>query len=122
MKTTYNKILLQEARKYGTVEEFLTAKVSIELQELFGELYGHLSLTEAKKVAIDLYKIANSKNVKKEYYIKYNVGKVKYCLHYHTGLKVHNDGSKFWDIETFSSKKKLNQSIKELKLQGYKEI
>jgi hypothetical protein len=76
------------------------------------------------KYEIDLTKgtKTNSKNVKKEYYIKYNVGKVKYCLHYYNGLKVHNDGSKFWDIETFSSKKKLNQSIKELKLQGYKEI
>ena len=60
MNKKYNAKLLQEARKYDTLEKFLTAQVSIELQELFGELYGHLSLTEAKETAKELYIYANN--------------------------------------------------------------
>lgn len=50
-----------------------------------------------------------------------NVGKVKYVINYHDGVKTHRDGSEFFDISTFSNIKKRNEFIKELKGLGYKE-
>lgn len=58
----------------------------------------------------------------KTYYVMYNVGKAKYLLNYHDGVKTHKDGSKFNDIEIFSNKKKLEKKIKELKGEGYEKI
>lgn len=48
------------------------------------------------------------------YYVMQNVGSVKYLLNYHDGVKTHDDGSKFYDIECFKNKKKLNARINEL--------
>ena len=42
----------------------------------------------------------------------YNVGEVKYLLNYYTGKK-YKDGSKFFDIVIFKSKKKMNEFIDE---------
>jgi len=57
----------------------------------------------------------------KTYNIMYNVGKVKYLVNYHDGVKTHNDGSPFDDIKIFKNKVKMNNFIKELVKQGYKE-
>lgn len=55
------------------------------------------------------------------YNVMYNVGKCKYIVNYHDGLKKHNDGSKFYDIAIFKNKKDLNNFIKELTKNGYEE-
>lgn len=49
-----------------------------------------------------------------EYNIQYNVGRAKYVVNYHDGVKKHKDGSKFFEIAIFKSKIKLNQFIKSL--------
>lgn len=50
-----------------------------------------------------------------------NIGKAKYVVNHHDGIKTHNDGTPFFDINTFSNKKKLNTFIKGLKEEGYVE-
>lgn len=62
MTTEYHPTLIKEAQKYATVDDFLTAQVSQEVQDLFYQLFSNLSLTEAKAKAIELYKKANSNN------------------------------------------------------------
>ena len=57
----------------------------------------------------------------KDYYVQMNVGKAKYVLNFHDGVKTHEDGSKFYDVEIFSNKIKLNEFIKDLTEKGYKE-
>jgi hypothetical protein len=49
-----------------------------------------------------------------------NVGKSKYVVNFHDGVKKHKDGSPFKDIEIFSNKKKYDQFIKKLESEGYK--
>jgi len=49
-----------------------------------------------------------------KYYEQYNVGKAKYVVSYSNGTKKHNDGSEFWDIAIFKSKKAKNEFIKNL--------
>lgn len=51
-----------------------------------------------------------------------NVGKSKYVVNYHDGVKQHKDGSEFFDIAIFNSKRKLDIFTEELKMQGYKHI
>lgn len=57
----------------------------------------------------------------KEYYLMYNVGRVKYLVNFHNGVKTHNDGSRFFDIACFKNKKKLNSFVNDLLKDGYTE-
>jgi len=59
------------------------------------------------------------KDTTKFYSIRYNVGKVKYLISYHDGIKTHKDGSPFSDIATFSNKKLLDAYEKDLLKNGY---
>lgn len=57
----------------------------------------------------------------KKFYIKYNVGKAKYVVNFHDGVKKHKDGSDFYDINIYKSKKELNKFITQLLSDGYLE-
>lgn len=57
----------------------------------------------------------------KKFHLMYNVGKAKYVVNYHDGIKKHKDNSQFYDIRIFKNKKNFNSFIKELKLEDYKE-
>ena len=58
---------------------------------------------------------------KKLYYERMNVGKAKYTVNYHDGVKTHKDGSAFYDIAIFKNKKDLQDFISKLSKEGYKE-
>lgn len=55
----------------------------------------------------------------KRFYEMYNVGKSKYVINYHDGVKKHADGSDFYDISIFKSKKKMEEFKKSLIKKGY---
>ena len=55
----------------------------------------------------------------KQYNIRYNIGKAKYVVNFHDGVKRHKDGSMFFDIAIFRNKKKMNQFVTKLKLDSY---
>ena len=55
----------------------------------------------------------------KRFNVMYGVGMAKYLVNYHDGIKKHNDGSDFFDIEIFKNKKKLNAFIVGLVNNGY---
>lgn len=57
----------------------------------------------------------------KTFYRQDNIGSAKYTVSFHDGIKTHKDGSKFFDIRLFKNKVKLNQFIKSLIKQGYKD-
>jgi hypothetical protein len=57
----------------------------------------------------------------KVYYHLDNVGKARYVGNYHDGAKVHSDGSPFYDIAIFKSKKAREGFITNLKALGYRE-
>lgn len=59
--------------------------------------------------------------MKKNYYIQYNVGKVKYLVNYHDGVKTHKDGSAFYDVHPTNNKKDLQKLVKRLESEGYVE-
>lgn len=43
----------------------------------------------------------------KTFYTQYKIGKAKYVLNFHDGIKKHADGSNFFDIAIFKNKKDL---------------
>lgn len=49
-----------------------------------------------------------------------NVGRARYLVNYHDGVKTHNDGSLFFDIAIFSNKVKKDRFVIGLRQQGYK--
>lgn len=55
----------------------------------------------------------------KQYNIMQNVGKCKYVVNYHDGIKKNKDGSNFYDIAIFRNKKKMNSFVSELLKDGY---
>ncbi len=55
----------------------------------------------------------------KRYYIKYGIGKSKYVVNYHNGIKQHNDGSKFYDVAIFKSIKEMDKFVDSLTVLGY---
>jgi len=55
----------------------------------------------------------------KKYYVQQNVGKVKYLLSFFDGVSKHLDGSDFYDIRTFKSKRELAREVKKLLAEGY---
>jgi len=57
----------------------------------------------------------------KRYNILKQVGKAKYVVSYHDGIKKHSDGSDFYDISIFKSIKKMNPFILDLYNKGYME-
>lgn len=55
----------------------------------------------------------------KKFSENYNVGKSKYVINYHDGVKTHKDGSEFYDIEIFKNKKDLEAFKSKLLKEGY---
>jgi hypothetical protein len=58
----------------------------------------------------------------KNYYLMQNIGRAKYVVNFHDGVKKHKDGSDFYDIAIFHNKKKLVLFLKELARAGYTEV
>lgn len=56
----------------------------------------------------------------KQYYLTTNIGKCKYVINFHNGVKTHKDGSPFYDIQIHHNKREANKAVKSLQKQGYK--
>ncbi|MFT6906999.1 MAG: hypothetical protein ACJAS1_003673 [Oleiphilaceae bacterium] len=60
------------------------------------------------------------KMLNKLFSVSNNVGKAKYVVSFHDGVKVHKDKSPFFDIAIFTNKKKLSSFVCNLERDGYK--
>jgi len=56
----------------------------------------------------------------KTFHEQFDVGKTKYLVSFHDGIKKHDDGSLFFDVRIFNNKKKKDAFITTLILKGYK--
>jgi len=59
--------------------------------------------------------------MKKQYYTMNNIGRCKYSVNFHDGIRTHKDGSPFFGIALFNNKKKVAAFIKKLESEGYTE-
>lgn len=49
----------------------------------------------------------------------FSVGRAKYVVNYHDGVKTHRDGSPFYDINILKNKKDLESFVSTLISEGY---
>ena len=54
-----------------------------------------------------------------QYRIQTNVGKARYVVSFHDGVKTHKDGSPFFDMRIFSAKRAMQKFVRDLESQGY---
>lgn len=55
----------------------------------------------------------------KSFSIMQNIGKCRYVVNFHDGVKTHHDGSPFFDVHVVSNKRALQRFVKGLKADGY---
>jgi hypothetical protein len=55
------------------------------------------------------------------YHIRSNIGKARYVVSFHDGIKTHADGSEFYDIRIARNKRELNAFVSDLRRSGYVE-
>lgn len=68
------------------------------------------------------YKLTVSEEkLNKVFNTRFNIGKAKYVINSHDGIKTHADGSPFFEIECFSNKKKFLSAKKEMVENGFLE-
>lgn len=48
-----------------------------------------------------------------------NIGRAKYVVSFHDGVKTHRDGSPFYDIAIFRNRKAMEEFLFSLRAQGY---
>ncbi len=53
------------------------------------------------------------------YYEQANIGAARYVVNYHNGTTTHTDGSPFYDVVVFSSKRKRDGFVRALCSLGY---
>jgi hypothetical protein len=57
----------------------------------------------------------------KTYYMQKNIGKCRYVISFHDGIKTHSDNSPFFDARIFSNKRNAQKFMRVLKSDGYME-
>ena len=116
--------------KYGEVKTDADGNVSVDELEKYNPIkFKHQ--TKAK-VAPSTEKEVNSRGLfnpfkmeskvnegKKRFNTKYGVGKSKYVVNYHDGVKKHKDGSDFFDVQIFKNQKDLEAFKKALLQKGF---
>ena len=58
----------------------------------------------------------------KMYNVMFSIGRAKYVVNYHDGIKTHGDGSPFFDISIFRNKVDLNNFVDALERNKYKKL
>jgi hypothetical protein len=59
---------------------------------------------------------------KKQYIINSQIGKTKHSISFYDGVSTYDDGSDFWDLRTFKTKRDMKRFVKQLENDGYKEV
>lgn len=55
----------------------------------------------------------------KTYHTQYGIGRVKYVVSFHDGVKTHKDGSPFSDVRLFKNKRKMESFVTSLKSNNF---
>ena len=55
----------------------------------------------------------------KSFNVRENIGKCRYVVNFHDGVKTHRDGSPFFDVHIVSNKRALTRVVKALQADGY---
>lgn len=96
----------------GTKHDGLPKKVEAQIREMVREIMRERVIAEMSEEPIE--------EGKKVFSVNPGIGKVKYSISSHDGVKKHKDGSDFYDIKTFKNKVDLEKAIKDYTSKGFK--
>jgi hypothetical protein len=94
-----------------------TTGITVMLAKKDGEDVIHKATEET-----ELKPVPSLEEGAKRYKEMSNVGTAKYVVSFHDGIKKHNDGSDFFDVEIFKNKEEKNKFITDLDRKGYRPI
>src|SRR6056300_1405536 len=87
-------------------------KMKEQLRKIVREIMRERAISEMNEQSVN--------EGKKVFRVNPQIGKAKYSISSHDGVKKHKDGSDFFDIETFKNKVDLEKAIKNYTSQGFK--
>ena len=96
----------------STSHKGLPKKVEAQIREMVREIMRERVIAEMSEEPIE--------EGKKVFTVNPGIGKVKYSISSHDGVKKHKDGSDFYDIKTFKNKVDLEKAIKDYTSKGFK--
>jgi len=79
-----------------------------------------MKLTDKGTALVPVKIVESVTEGKKVFKVNPQIGKAKYSISSHDGVKKHKDGSDFFDIETFKNKVDLEKAIKNYTSKGFK--
>ena len=103
----------------------LKSKMGTEEKQIPAWIQDHITNSEnyITQAASNYHEYGDSnENVnegKKVFKVNPGIGKAKYSISSHDGVKKHKDGSDFWDIEIFKNKVDLEKAIKNYSSKGF---
>lgn len=107
----------EEKEKNASLKGMITS-----FGETCGILFANVLVNEGNYFGtfrVALYRLKKVETGKKTYYVMNGVGKAKYVVNFHDGIKTHKDGSPFFDCKIFSNKRIMTNFLRELKNNGY---
>lgn len=77
--------------------------------------------TASPQTDVDSSGLVDAGDVNMTYRVQHNIGRAKYVVSFHDGIKTHPDGSPFFDVEIFGSKRRCQKFVTSLLKAGYVE-
>ncbi len=116
MKNPKTDVIMHQSKRFNII--VTDGKMEFEVDNKAGKVVK--PLTKARKEIVDYYSTNESVNEgKKVFKVNPPIGKVKYSISSHDGVKKHNDGSDFYDIKIFKNKVDLEKGIKKYTSNGF---
>lgn len=76
-------------------------------------------MTSVETGVMPVWEVNSRRDEMKTFYTHTGVGRCRYVVSFHDGVKTHRDNSPFFDIRIFSSKLDTQKFVKELLAAGY---
>jgi translation elongation factor EF-G len=122
----------QQLEETKFIAFFMGKKIDIEGKDLYDAKQKAITQLKVPKSKVGLLAVVSAESQKnqdfkfeyvtegkKAFKVNPGIGKAKYSISSHDGVKKHKDGSDFWDIEIFKNKVDLEKAIKNYSSKGF---
>jgi hypothetical protein len=122
----------QQLEETKFIAFFMGKKIDIDGKDLYDAKQKAITQLKVPKSKVGLLAVVSAESQKnqdfrfesvnegkKAFKVNPGIGKAKYSISSHDGVKKHKDGSDFWDIEIFKNKVDLEKGIKNYSSKGF---
>ena len=126
------KVQEQQLEETKFIAFFMGKKIDIDGKDLYDAKQKAITQLKVPKSKVGLLAVVSAESQKnqdfrfesvnegkKAFKVNPGIGKAKYSISSHDGVKKHKDGSDFWDIEIFKNKVDLEKGIKNYSSKGF---